>query len=156
MTELKATDQALLEALRLLRDDKVVQAVLAGANVNFRLDGVMPILQFVAMRGDLLLVQVFLEAGAIVDARDADGRTALIATAWVGHSDQHVMIVDRLIEAGASVHARDLGGRSALDWAAQALNARMVNALLEYGAEPSPHWQRTVRNLSRSARTSSG
>ena len=49
-----------------------------------------------AGRGDTLLVQRLLAAGARVDARDPDGRTAILAATYV----DSVAVVKQLIAAG--------------------------------------------------------
>ena len=56
-----------------------------------------------AGRGDLTRVERLLAAGAGVDARDARGRTALLAATHANH----VAVARRLIAAGADVNAKD-------------------------------------------------
>lgn len=55
-----------------------------------------------------------LENGADPNARDAEGRTALIAAAYMGHSE----IVSVLLEYGADINHQDSDGRTALSVAA--------------------------------------
>ena len=56
-----------------------------------------------ATRGDVATIRRLIAAGAPVDARDASGRTALLAAT---HADQ-VEAARVLIEAGADVNAKD-------------------------------------------------
>ena len=79
-----------------------------------------------AGRGDVLPVQRLLAAGADVNARDADGRTALLAANYV----DSVAVVRRLIEAGAKVDAADREGITPL-FQAQRQNSRDIVRLLE-------------------------
>ena len=53
---------------------------------------------------------MLLAAGAGVDGADRQGRTPLIAAAYMGHAD----IVGALLDAGASVDHADCEGRTAL------------------------------------------
>ena len=62
-----------------------------------------------AERGDARAVQLLLEEGANVDARDEGGRTALIAAAYGNRLD----VARSLIEAGADVNAKDQTQQSA-------------------------------------------
>ncbi|PIV33497.1 MAG: hypothetical protein COS34_07395, partial [Lysobacterales bacterium CG02_land_8_20_14_3_00_62_12] len=57
-----------------------------------------------ARSGDHAEVARLIEAGADVDAHDADGRTALMWAARYGRTD----IVTALLDAGADVNARDI------------------------------------------------
>ena len=56
-----------------------------------------------AARGDAAAVRRLIEAGASVTARDADGRTALLAAT----QGNHVAAARLLMEAGADVNAQD-------------------------------------------------
>ncbi|NIM06561.1 MAG: ankyrin repeat domain-containing protein, partial [Deltaproteobacteria bacterium] len=53
------------------------------------------------------------DRGADIDARDNDGKSALIMAALMGHADS----VKLLLEKGADVNAHDNGGRTALSLA---------------------------------------
>ena len=63
--------------------------------------------------GDTARVRKLLEAGADLEAKDRDGRTALILAAGNGHAET----VRALLEKGANPSARDKAGRTAFDWA---------------------------------------
>jgi anti-sigma-K factor RskA len=67
-------------------------------------------LQRAALAGDETLVVALLDAGAAVDAPDADGRSALLVAAGSGRS----AVVRVLLARGAAVNARDQHGQTAL------------------------------------------
>jgi hypothetical protein len=58
-----------------------------------------------------------LKAGADVDARDKDGRTAAILMTFVKDSQNAAEAVRLLRAAGADFSLKDLTGRTALNWA---------------------------------------
>ena len=66
-----------------------------------------------AKEGQDALVRTLLDAGAAINARDEDGRTALMLAAMEGHLDT----VAALLDAGADVEARDNDGKTAQDLA---------------------------------------
>ena len=57
-------------------------------------------------------IQALLQAGADVNAKDEDGRTALIAAS----TEDNPEMVRLLLQAGASVNVKDKKGRTALFW----------------------------------------
>ncbi|MBI2825885.1 MAG: ankyrin repeat domain-containing protein [Planctomycetia bacterium] len=71
-------------------------------------------LQYAATKGHGEIVQLLLERGAEVGARDQNERTSLIWAALYGHAD----VIRRLLDAGANVNAKDYSGWTALDYAA--------------------------------------
>lgn len=116
-----------------------------------------------AMRGQIEVVRVLLQAGVDVDEGDYHGRTAL---AYAAGSETEIVrillqagadvnakplygdtalmkaagygsleIVKMLIEAGADVNARDQGGLTALIIAQRAEHTKIVELLIEAGAE---------------------
>ena len=66
----------------------------------------------------LEVVKKLLEAGATIDDRNKDGRTALMEAIDVGSED----VVLALIEAGADIKARDNNDNTALTLAAKKFN----------------------------------
>jgi ankyrin repeat protein len=72
-----------------------------------------------------------LDSGSDVNARGADGSTALIWAAYNGDAE----LVDRLLAAGADVNAKNEFGTSAITEAAIGGYADIVGALLKGGAD---------------------
>ena len=92
-----------------------------------------------AQAGDLEQVSALLEQGADVNAKDREGRTALILLTGYPRTDPHGMeaVATLLLERGADVNAKDNEGRTALILAARfARNTEdVVTLLLEQGAD---------------------
>ncbi len=90
-------------------------------------------LWWAAGRGQNGSVAVLLDGGADVDARQAQGKTALINAAMWGR----VETVDLLLQHGATVDAVDGQGKTALLWSQDASQGRevgIVRTLLRFGA----------------------
>ena len=77
------------------------------------------------------IVQLLLEKGADVNAKDNDGRTALMFAAEKGHTE----IVQILLKKGADVNAEDEYGGTALMIAAENGHTEIIKLLLEKGAD---------------------
>ena len=88
-------------------------------------------LHWAAREGHTTVVQLLLEKGADVEARDNDERTALHWAAREGHTT----VMQLLLEKGADVEAKDICGRTPLRWAAYSGHAIVVQLLLEKGAD---------------------
>jgi hypothetical protein len=82
--------------------------------------------------GDVARVRSLVRSGVSVNARDAQGRTALLSAAEGGY----VAVVKALIEAKADVNASDQNGLSALIAAARRDDVEMARVLLVAGARP--------------------
>lgn len=78
-------------------------------------------------------VRALVEAGVDVNARRADGTTALH---WAAHWDD-IETVSLLVKAGAQIDAADDHGVTALSLAAENASIRLVEALLDAGANPN-------------------
>jgi ankyrin repeat protein len=108
----------------------VVKAAMAeGANVNCRgTNGLTPLLQTMSgatapfEAGRRQCVAFLLERGAEVDARDRDGRTALIYATRAGDLEA----VHLLVEAGAYIVMRDRFHKTALLYAAEGHRAILI------------------------------
>ena len=86
-----------------------------------------------AEAGDRTAALAALKAGDDVDARAADGTTALIWAAYNGDAE----LAERLIAAGADLDVKNEFGASALSEAAIGGYTAVIAALLARGAEPN-------------------
>lgn len=109
----------------------IKELVEAGADVNTPLGQETP-LRMLTRANNAAAVWVLLEAGAEVDARDAQGVTALHLASLI---DGAGSLVQLLLEAGADVHARDADQSTPLHWAAGGDNAAAIRLLAEAGAD---------------------
>jgi uncharacterized protein len=102
-------NRTLLDAIIMRNKDEARAALEAGADVNAKdAEHDEAAIVLAAMFGDAEIIQVLIDAGAEVDARDDKGRTALFF-AQVG-SD----LFARLLAAGADVQAKDHEGNTIL------------------------------------------
>jgi cytohesin len=90
------------------------------------------------------VVRLLLDAGADVNAADADARTPLMLAATADWRHQHgcmrphehaVEVVRVLAERGADLEATDIEGRTALSLCAAAGDAERVNVIADAGAD---------------------
>lgn len=130
------------------------------------------VLRSACQRGDPGLVQRLLDAGVMVDSKNALGRTALsIAVQW-GHAmvvrdvdlffgyasmsflwgGDRLDVAKLLLEAGASIEEKDIIGRTALNFAAQGGNVKMVKLLLDAKADPNSTGDDGITPLARATR----
>jgi ankyrin repeat protein len=84
-----------------------------------------------AEKGDIATVQALLAKGVDVNAKDKDGRTALMLASWKGQ----VEVVKELLAKSADANAKDNYGGTALMFAAQEDHTETVQALLSKGAD---------------------
>lgn len=118
-----------------------------------------------AIVGDLGMLNEALGRGAKVEAKDGEGRTALIVAAKLGHTPACIILLDRgavvdakdnegwtalmhvaheghdgivpvLLDKGAALEAREKSGRTALMIAAENGQHAVMGILLERGATP--------------------
>jgi len=81
--------------------------------------------------GDRELVGSFIKAGIDVNAKEDDGRTALLIAAENGDSGMAALIAVN----GADMNARDVDGYTALMYAAYRGNMELADFLLKHGAD---------------------
>ncbi len=122
------------QAARSRKTDLVQFLLDAGAAVNShgRGSGSTPLMSAVANRS-WANARLFLSKGADVNARDQDGRTALMSIAGLGDTG----LITLLVEHGADVNARDNQGRTALMYAADLCATWNLPTLLTAGADPA-------------------
>src|SRR5439155_8897027 len=84
-------------------------------------------------RQDKQTVRALIKQGIDVNARAADGATAL---QWAAHWDDFDT-VDLLLKAGAKVNAADDHGVTPLALACENVSVRMIETLLNAGANPN-------------------
>ena len=108
---------ALLEAARNGQAGVVEYLAGIGADVNTKYSTEMgsqeneySALMLASVRGDVDTVNVLLQAGAKVNAKDSHDRTALIMASQEGHAD----VVDVLLDAGADANMKSKAGMTAL------------------------------------------
>jgi uncharacterized protein len=100
-------------------------------------------LMLAAVNGNLERVDLFLKEGADPNARDKNGRTALMyAGSWTtyhsvmgGKEGRHVEIIDRLLKVGAQIDARSDDGMTALTYATAWGHPTIAKALIDRGAD---------------------
>ena len=78
-------------------------------------------------------VEKALNSGIDINAKDEDGRTALMYAAYNGHT----VIIEMLIRKGASVNLTDNFGRTALMFASSGPYPESVRVLLKNQADPN-------------------
>ena len=98
---------------------------------------------------DALEVRALLDEGVDVDARRADGATAIL---WAAHWDD-LKTVGLLLRAGASVNAADDHGVTPLHRAAENASPAMTDALLAAGADANASQTSGLTPLMTAART---
>ncbi|KAH0557197.1 hypothetical protein GP486_005013 [Trichoglossum hirsutum] len=111
---------------------ELCQALLEnGANPNTPRGG-DPILGESADRGSLEVVKLLVENGAVVDAIDDEGSTALQKASMRGH----ISIVTYLLEHGADINHTNNIGYTPVLLAAESGFAEIVQLLIDRGADP--------------------
>ena len=99
--------------------------------------------------GDVEAVRAFLDRGADIDGRAADGATALH---WAAYRDDLVM-ARLLIDAGADATAKNRAGVTPLALAGASARAALVARLIDAGADPNERMPGGETPLMMAART---
>ena len=79
-------------------------------------------------KGNLEAVKLLLDKGAEVNAKNKDGKTALLVAS-------NLEVVKLLLDKGADVNVKDKNGGTALREASWRSDNEMVNLLKAYGAK---------------------
>lgn len=127
-------EEGIFKALHEKADRKILETIISKnpeevVNSVFCVNDKKP-LACAAQDGHLEAVNLLLEYGANINARDYHKWTALHHAACEGHAE----VVKRLIEAGVDINATDLIGYTALHRAIRPDNEAVVKILLKNGA----------------------
>jgi rhodanese-related sulfurtransferase len=85
-------------------------------------------------QGQGAVVRILIAAGALLNARNADGNNAL----WLACVGNHLDVIDILVEAGVDIDNRNDNGATPSMYGASSGKAGVVERLLAKGADPSP------------------
>lgn len=119
--------------------DKVKRLLVAGAKIDARSSGsqtkdMTMLILAVWYRWDRGSVQLLIDSGADVNAKDERGNTALIY-ATEARPTINFAVTEMLLKAGADVTAKDAGGMTALMHAAMHDDPRVAKRLIELQAD---------------------
>lgn len=84
-----------------------------------------------AYEGNTETVKILLANGADVNAKDDEGRTALMTVAGEGHTG----VAKTLLDHGADINTKDKDGKTALFLAEKSGHSQVVRILKEAGAK---------------------
>ncbi|MCG5235230.1 ankyrin repeat domain-containing protein [Xanthobacter oligotrophicus] len=101
-----------------------------GVNVTAE-NGMTPLMK-ASQEGLADVVGGLIAAGAVLDARNGDGNTAL----WLACVGNHPHVIDALVDAGITIDSLNDTGASSLMYAASAGKVEAVEKLLARGADP--------------------
>jgi len=85
-------------------------------------------------QGECDVVRMLAAAGAVLNARNADGNNAL----WLACVGSHLDVIDTLVELGVGINNRNDNGATALMYAASTGKADVLERLLAKGADTAP------------------
>ncbi|EEY18879.1 conserved hypothetical protein [Verticillium alfalfae VaMs.102] len=104
-----------------------------GCTTPTKHDKPQPLLHAAARLGNCEMMQMLLDHGADINARDIEGRTPLLAAVEAYKGDAIIF----LLEAGVDVNAHDEQGRTALSMAVEFDCENAVDLFLRHGADPN-------------------
>ena len=117
-------------------DENIVRLLLEHkADPNVRDARDLTPIHIASLREKVEIVHLLLQYGADIDARDKYGRTPLCHICGCPISSTRIEIARLLLDNGADLSAKDKGGYSALKTACCRRNAKLVQLLLERGAD---------------------
>jgi ankyrin repeat protein len=92
-------------------------------------------LEFVVFKNDLVLARFLLEKGVNPNVEGPNGDTPLI----ISIKAEFLQMCESLLVAGANTCKPDTNGKTPLYWAVDKKNQKIINQLLDYGAEMTIH-----------------
>lgn len=119
------------------RPDLATLLIELGVDVNRPDAWIRTPLMIASGLGESEIVDLLLSEGAQVDAKDGDGRTALMYAA--GHNQEwteNTDVIERLIRQGANIETQDEAGLTSLMYAVMRCNLDEAELLLSKGADP--------------------
>jgi len=116
--------------------DEVKEILAKGVDVNGFNEHGCTALWIAAIKRNIFLVQLLLEAGADPNLGDDDRNQPPLSIA-IGASEQSRSVCSLLIAAGANVNAQTTDGMTPLMWAAQFGNLEITEMLIRFGADVS-------------------
>ena len=115
---------------------ELIEAVLSrkGVRVNAKETSFgMTALHVAASQGHTKVVEVLLQNGSDIEAREETGRTPLHTAAFRAQKQ----VVQILLEKGAKVNAQTKDGKTPLDWAIINENIELASFIRQYGGKTS-------------------
>jgi ankyrin repeat protein len=91
----------------------------------------MTALHLAASKGHKEAVEVLLENGSDIEAREDTGRTSLHAASFRGQ----LQVVEFLVAKGAKINAQTKDGKTPLDWAVLSQKSDVANFIRENGGK---------------------
>jgi ankyrin repeat protein len=120
----------LFSAIECNRLDIVRFLIDRGASV-IQTDGIFSPFHYASTYGKLDFIQLFLESGFPINVCDCDGSTPLMLCAASGNYESIVY----MLQNGSNLGALNYAGKSAIHFAMESMNVKVVELLIEFGAD---------------------